>query len=78
MKTMFRNVEDYGLYYHGVILHELEGGRAYRVGWYYSNGNNGYKVFKCLARASQLYLQHERNMIESGLISPKNYRENPL
>lgn len=70
MKVLYRNVEDYGLYYNGVILHELEDNEGYRVGWYYNERDNGHKVFKTLERAIQCYKNHEQQMIELGLLHP--------
>ena len=73
MKTLFSNVVDYGIYYNGVVLHELEDGKEYRVGWYYNSGNNGYKVISDLEKATELYLHHEKTMVELGLIEPNPY-----
>lgn len=77
MKKLFTNVVDYGIYYNGVVLHELEDGTGYRVGWYYNSGNNGYKVLEDLTEATELYLYHEKTMIELGLLEPNPYVLHP-
>lgn len=70
MELILRNVQDYGQYYHGVVLHELQDNEGYRVGWYYDSKDNGHRVFKTLERAIGCYKNHEQQMIESGLLNP--------